>query len=290
MEQLFKYLTQSEDDKKWGLYVNVAGYAEIAPNEKYPPKGHPEGYHFIWEDGRVLDEYQMLYITKGKGVFETRTTKFDVKEGDIILIAPYVWHRYAPDSEDGWREHYIGFNGEIMKSIIDFFDVESPVVYVGYNEQILNAYEELFDLTQQERIGYQQAASGYVLFILGKVRQIVLTQGFANNKIEKIINKSRLYMRAHLTEQFSMQALAEELNISYSLFRSEFKKYTGISPGQYLLQLKIQTAKNLLSNTAFTVKEIAFKSGFESPYYFSKAFRKYTTISPSEFRDKLKRN
>ncbi|MCT4643670.1 MAG: helix-turn-helix transcriptional regulator, partial [Carboxylicivirga sp.] len=80
---------------------------------------------------------------------------------------------------------------------------------------------------------------------------------------------------------------ANKLNISYSLFRTEFKKYTGVSPGQYLLQLKIQMAKNLLSNSQLSVKEVSFKSGFESPYYFSRVFKKHTGHTPTEFKSQM---
>jgi AraC-like DNA-binding protein len=80
--------------------------------------------------------------------------------------------------------------------------------------------------------------------------------------------------------------LAEELGISYSSFRSEFKKYNGIAPGQYLLQLRIQSAKRLLVNASMTVKEIAFATGFESQFYFSKMFKKHVGTSPILFRKK----
>ncbi|TKG94249.1 AraC family transcriptional regulator [Puteibacter caeruleilacunae] len=284
MKQNFKYLTHSEDDEKWGLYLNVAGHAEIAANEYYPPKGHPDEYNFDWNKGRILDEYQLLYIVSGTGIFETRDQKVEVKEGNVIFLYPFQWHRYRPTEETGWTEHYIGFNGSIANQVMEFFS-ESPVQYIGFNEEIYQNYRRIFQLVNDETRGYQQAASGNVLQILGKIRQIILNQSYANDPMEKLINQARLYMRAHMNEQFNLEDLANDLNIGYSLFRGEFKKYTGMSPGQYLLQLKIQMAKNLLSNSDKSVKEISHQIGFESPYYFSRIFKKHVDMSPSEFRE-----
>ena len=67
MKQQFKYLTHSDEDEEWGFYLTVIGRAEIGAQEPYPPKGHPGGYRFSWETGRVLDEYQLLYITQEIG-------------------------------------------------------------------------------------------------------------------------------------------------------------------------------------------------------------------------------
>ena len=105
MKQNFKYLTHSPDDEKWGLYLNVAGHAEIAAHEQYPPSGHPVNYHFNWEDGRILDEFQLLYIIRGSGTFETKSHKTEVKVGSMLLLYPFVWHRYQPKSETGWTEY-----------------------------------------------------------------------------------------------------------------------------------------------------------------------------------------
>ena len=284
MTEPFKYLTYSEDDEKWGLYLNVIGHDEIQPDLKYPPKGHPKNYDFNWKEGRILDEFQIIYITKGSGIFETKTKKFEVKEGNVIFLYPFIWHRYKPDSKTGWTEYYVGFNGESARQMMEFFPSDEPVQYIGFNDEVYQAYLKLIDLVELEKIGYQQIAAGHVQFILGSIRQIVLNHSFADNKIEKIINQARLYMRSNLTRQFSMEEMAQELNISYSLFRSEFKKYTGMPPGQYLLQLRVQSAKYMLTNTDLTVKEIAYAAGFESPYYFSKTFKKHVGTPPVNFR------
>ncbi|QZE13943.1 AraC family transcriptional regulator [Halosquirtibacter laminarini] len=288
MEQSFKYLTYNENDILWGIYANVAGVAVIKPGEKYPPSGHPNNYNFKWENGRILDEFQLLYITQGTGVFETKTKKYNVKEGDTILLFPYEWHRYRPMLETGWTEYYVGFNGGFNNQMMHFFSPDNPVNYIGFNEQVHQSFKIILQLSSEEKIGFQQAIGGQIIYLLGQVRLIVTNNAYANNAIERIINQSRVYMRSNVTENIRMEDLACDLKISYSLFRTEFKKYTGVSPGQYLLQLKIQLAKNLLSNTQMSIKEVSYNSGFESPYYFSRVFKKYTNATPSEFRHRIR--
>jgi hypothetical protein len=112
MEDFFKYTTKSIEDKNWGLYINVAGCANILPGECYPPPGHPSEYSFSWENGRILHEFQINYITSGEGILETRSGKYPVREGSVIIVFPGMWHRYRP-SKTGWKEHYVGFNGTI---------------------------------------------------------------------------------------------------------------------------------------------------------------------------------
>ena len=110
----FKYLTVSENDKDWGVSLSAAGYARIAPKTVYPPKGHPAGYHFDWQHGRIIHEYQIIYITAGGGKFESEATGIlHVNKGTVIFLFPEVWHRYEPDKRTGWDEHWISLNGYI---------------------------------------------------------------------------------------------------------------------------------------------------------------------------------
>ena len=66
-----KYLVATERDAQWGLVVNTVGYDEVGPDEEYPTNGHGDGYYFDVERGRTLDEYQMLYLVEGEGVFSS---------------------------------------------------------------------------------------------------------------------------------------------------------------------------------------------------------------------------
>ena len=157
MEDFFKYTTKSNEDKNWGLYINVAGCANILPGECYPPPGHPSEYSFSWENGRILHEFQINYITSGEGILETKTGNYPVKEGSVIIVFPGMWHRYRP-SKAGWTEHYVGFNGAFANQLFqhEFFAGRNPICQIGFNERLLQSFHELFSLVDMEKAGYQQ--------------------------------------------------------------------------------------------------------------------------------------
>lgn len=152
MQHNFKYLAHNIDDRNWGIYMTVFGSARVEPRSEYPPLGHPNGYHFNWQNGRVLQEYQINYITDGEGMLETREGKHAVREGSVILLKPDMWHRYRPDKNTGWTEHYVGFAGDVAERMIKSTVVlnESPVLHVGYHEEILQDLQEISNLRKQK--------------------------------------------------------------------------------------------------------------------------------------------
>lgn len=285
-DSFVKYINASPLDKEWGLHLTVAGYAKISPSEVYPPKVHPSGYFFTWEKGRILQEYQINYITEGYGTFETSTDQFQVVPGSMLILRPGMWHRYKPDPNTGWNEHYIGFNGEFCSKLFQegFFQTGKPVLYVGFQENILKLFFEIIQQVKDEKTGHQQVCGANTILMLSKILSVVRNQEFAGKTIERKIRKACLFFRENLNTNVNIEELAEELNVGYSYFRQMFRKYTGISPTQYHLSLRIQKAKDLLISTDQSFKEIAIDLGFESYFYFSRIFKDKTGKSPMEFR------
>ena len=76
--------------------------------------------------------------------------------------------------------------------------------------------------------------------------------------------------------------------MSISWFIRNFKEYTGSTPAQYLLSLRISNAQTLLESTSYNITEIANIVGYDNPLYFSRIFKKQIGMSPSEFRKQLK--
>lgn len=286
MKDFFKYLTAGEEDKNWGLYLNVAGKAFIKPNTIYPSIEHPTGYSFSWKNGRILDEYQINYITEGGGILENTRGKFIVKPGTLMIIRKGEWHRYRPNKGNGWIEHYIGFDGMFAKHFLLDNQVLNgqSVIPCNIREDFIDTYYKIFDLVQEEEPGFQQISSGLIIKLLGYIIAFQKQKNFTGKPIEKIIQNARFYIRENLTENIDIENLAKENNIGYSYFRKMFKQYTGVSPHQYHLELKIMRAKELLLASDNTVKEICYKLGFQSEHYFSRFFKQKVGVTPSELR------
>ena len=88
-----KYITENNRDEQWELTVCSVGCQNILPNESYPPKNHENEYIFTPDKGRVIDEYQMLYIVEGSGVLATSSCRqVQIKAGYVFLLFPGEWH------------------------------------------------------------------------------------------------------------------------------------------------------------------------------------------------------
>ncbi|MCG8515028.1 MAG: AraC family transcriptional regulator [Halanaerobiales bacterium] len=286
MKGSFKYLTTGEEDINWGLYLNVVGNAQIQPGTLYPPREHPSGYYFEWATGRVLHEYQLVYITEGAGIFENKHGKYHVKPGCIFIIFPNEWHRYQPVKRTGWIENYVGFSGKIADELLKnpVSSPTQPVIQCGIKEEIIDTYYKIFDLVEKERPGFQQIASGMVVKLLGYIISFQKQKGFSGKPIAKVIEEIRFIMRQNCDKEMNLEKLAADHNVGYSYFRKMFKRYTGVSPGQYHLQLRVMRAKEMLVSSDKSIKEISFELGFQTIHYFSLIFKKKVGMTPSEFR------
>ena len=101
-----------------------------------------------------------------------------------------------------------------------------------------------------------------------------------DDKIEKAID----YMKKNLHIAASLTQLSDGINMSYCHFIRRFKAYTGVTPSQYLINLRLDRAQQLLSETDLQIKEIAGLCGFENEYYFSNFFKDNLNIRPSKYR------
>ena len=287
MINYFKYLPVSRDDENWGLSVLNAGCTHIDHRSNYPFQNHPTCYNFNWDSWRTLDEYQIIYITKGQGVFESQCLKKTVvKAGTLILLFPNEKHRYKPDENTGWDEYWIGVKGSIMDNLLasGYFKTDNPCLFIGFSDTVFDLYNRIIENTKEEKPGYQPMISGAALHLLGACHAALKSDQTGNKEEELIINKSRLLFRSNISNAYSARHAASDLCVGYCWFRKLFKNYTGLSPGQYYLQLKIEKAKNLLISSDLSVKQISNELNFESNFYFSKIFKEKTGLRPTEYR------
>ncbi len=133
----------------------------------------------------------------------------------------------------------------------------------------------------------QAYLSGMLFHILGLVIAASNNKSQAN-KDAQIIQQSKIIMNEYLFEHIQTPEIASKLNIGYSSFRQLFKKETGISPAKYFNELKIMKAKQLLLETSYSVKEIAFMLNEKSSEVFCTLFKKNTGETPSKYRLKSK--
>ena len=205
----------------------------------------------------------------------------------MFLLFPDERHSYHPRQETGWKSYWIGFKGRNMDERVKegFLSVEKPIYHVGYSSEIEQLYKQAYETAVNEPPFAQQMMAGIVNHMVGVMyaleRSIELNKNYTHRDM---IDRARMRIREALESNLTIQQIAEEMSVSYSNFRKLFKEYTGLSPAVYQQDLKLQRAKELLSTTNMSVKEIAYRLNFDSPDYFSAKFKIKTGRKPSEMR------
>ena len=98
-----------------------------------------------------------------------------------------------------------------------------------------------------------------------------------------IVKATKEYLENHYAEEISLEDVAEQVNISPQYFSKLIKKTTGFNFIDWLSMLRVKKAKELLTNSNLTVKEVCFMVGYKDPNYFSRIFKKRIGITPSEY-------
>jgi len=290
-EPHFRYLPVLPSQKKWGLSLTDCGYTVIEPGTAYPPPRHPDAYQFDWKTGRKLDEYQVVYITAGSGVFEAQGVRRQIVEaGDIFFLFPGVWHRYTPDPKTGWTEHWLGFTGDLAKRFLSppFVSPAKPVLQIGVDERLRQCFVGLVDEIIRNPAGTPFSSAGELIKILGIVQELVQGVG-VNRELSMVIREAQNRILRQAASPISFEKMASELGVGYTSFRHRFKQQTGMSPSQFQSSIRINRSKDLLASTDLSISEVAVACGFETVYYFSRSFSQKTGLTPSAFRANSKR-
>jgi AraC-like DNA-binding protein len=283
-----KYLTVSERDKDWQIFCIDAGCNEVPPGVAYPPlpENHPAQYSTHWEKGRILQEFQLIYITKGKGVMKLspRSDTVEIGGGTVFMLFPGTWHWFVPDPDTGWDEHWVGFDGSYPHVLVEkgFFSPACPIFRVGFHEEILEHFDDIIEVVDNQLPGFQQEVGASIMKILARVQTLVRKEQHSS-EAECVVQQAKLLFEKRKYEVIDLEAAARELSVGYTHFRKVFKDYTGLSPYQYFLQIKIRLAKTLLQQDGSSIKEVAAILNFENEYYFSRLFKKKTGLCPTEW-------
>jgi len=286
IDETFRYLSPKQEANHWGLELVSLGQQRVEPGDPYPPPGHPPGYRFSFRKGRILAEIQLLFLTKGRGIFECAGQEARaVGAGDLIVLRPGQWHRYRPDPTVGWTEQWIGFCGPLANRAVDhFLPTDESILTIGLDQQVIACFETALAWMDQPRPGHREIAATQALQILAILRARRLVESAFRIPVEDKLYRAQQLMVNRLREQLEMPQLAREVGMSYSQFRQLFKKHFGDSPGKYLRKVRIQRARDLLLISSASLQEIADATGFSSVYYFSKAFKDEIGRPPGTYR------
>lgn len=281
----FSYIAISEEDEKWQFVCTNAGASEIAPSSFYPPnmEQHPQSHKSV-VTGRILNEYQLIYITKGKGILNTNSRDYEIIPGTIFMVFPGIYHAYKPIYEIGWTEYWVGFRGAYIDILKDegFFSPEKPIFYTGLQNSLIVLFSQILDQVRSQKPFFQLKASSYVLNLIAEILSIERNT-MQHSHSEHLVHQAKFFMEQQIYGEINLNSICDQIGVSTSHLNEVFKNYTGMTPYQYYISIKILKAKELLERQDQPIKEIAFRLGFNDQYYFSRLFKKKTGISPSNW-------
>jgi AraC-like DNA-binding protein len=287
LKGLFWYFPASARDKNWGVYVTTVGTTHVAAHQPYPPTNHPGCYDYKWEIGRVLPVYATVYISKGRGWIDLAPSggRRQIEAGHVILLFPGMWHRYRPDPEVGWDEHWVAFDGEVAKRWMRecSFSPSQPILKSRNEGALLESFNYLIELGQQGPAALQQLLAAQVHRILATLYSGQQTE-LGGDLAASMLRAAQVRMQEEFATDLDLQQLARQLNVSYSWFRHAFVQQTGFSPHQYLVELRLAHARSLLTQSALKIKEVAARSGFPDEHYFSRIFKAKAGLTANEWR------
>ena len=234
------------------------------------------------------DQFELLYFLDGKGQIIEDDETLDFDKGFFHMVPPEDAHQIDPDPDEKNLSYY-----NMLLEISDGRKA-APVnrncsrlrgSLIG--EQYRPFFDELYYKMNHPHPLMTESAG---LQILSFLYEIIAGENILNDRNIEIcpnfhIRKAQLYIHQHLFLPFSLKDICHEMQISEEYLIRIFKKYLGTTPMRYLTDQKIETARNLLTETGMSIKEISWKLKFTDQYHFSRVFKKITGYCPSDYRN-----
>lgn len=200
-----------------------------------------------------------------------------VQAGDIYILRQNEEQRYHSDPVSPMKKIWVNYEAEYISAMLSAYGIESGIYR---SESARRYFERVYEATQRGSAdnyvyyAISECIHGIIHSVAAEMRQ---TEGADVYRIREALN-------AAVYEKLTLDGLSAELHISKSNIIRVFKKQYGITPYEYLLGLKIDTAKLLLRNTRMTVGEIAERVQISDQHYFSTLFLDRVGLRPKDYR------
>ena len=250
--------------------------------------------HFVYCAGYALnrnsyDSILIMYVRSGSCTVHASGGDVNVASGQTVLINCYEPHGY--ESNEGWEADWIHVDGA---AAIKYYEYLSRI-YDSAAPVFCGEPTGLAALIAAFSCGKIPAEASMSMMITGMLADFSRGAEDKSNDnkdtaLSPVNDKDSIsavtsYINSHFTEELSVDALASLASLSRFYFIRLFKKRTGCTPHEYLINTRLNHAKYLLKNTNLTIKEICFASGFADESRFCTCFRDCEGVRPSEYRE-----
>ncbi len=291
----FGYFPVSAHAIATGFYLTGAGVEHVGANQPYPIPTHPDMYDFNWNAGRILPEYQLVFIFSGRGEFESHATGLvPLRPGTVIFLLPDVWHRYRPDQAKGWADYWISFNGTIPHRWQEagILSAATAIQPVRRTQVALAALAEILSVaihTPENSLSASFAALGLLAELISDLTSAGAASALDNEQQagihtgDVLIHKALEMIWNHSHRNLSVTLIARRLGVTRRTLERHFKSHHQ-SALKELTECRISRAKLMLENTHLPIKRIAQAAGFTSPTHMATAFRRELHTTPGKVR------
>lgn len=227
-------------------------------------------------------DYQMLYVANGQAYFTVDGTEHTVTAGQLVLYRPGDYQAYHYHAADRTQVYWLHFTGAQAAALVP---TDMPrLMTVGSVTQMTRLWELIIEELQQQREGFEELCALYLQEMLLLMQRRLHNTGDAAETMRAEISAARTYFAEHYRESINVRAYAAERHFTVGWFIREFRRYVGVTPLQYVIDLRMARAQELLSHSDCPIAQIAALVGYDNPLYFSRLFRGRTGMSPLQYR------
>lgn len=241
----------------------------------------PSGWHTKLN---TYDHYIIHYILTGKGTYYAPSGAHPVNTHDLFLIKPSESIHYQADRLEPWTYYWVGFNGTEIPGILNLCGFSDSTLVRSYDrdnrfQKVMErlAYPTANGISQE----YELLGNLYHMFSLlietHTCEPLAKSVQYLNTAIEFIQQK---YSYGDLRVSDVADYVGIDRTYLYRIFYEAFQ----MSVQDFILDLRMKKAKNLLKHADSSIGLVAYNCGFESQSYFSTTFRKRFGISPLQYR------
>lgn len=250
---------------------------------------HQGGYHYqgrkhFTEREHDCGMYYLLFTIDGNGSLKYENETYNLKKGSIFYVDANTYHYYKTGNLGYWKYCYINLYGRGCKMFYDLMFHKGFRIINSLNiEDTLKLFDNIYALIEkhsyEDNIKISEMLSSFLHDITGKAYKSDAGE-FTQWNMQYAIK----YMESNFAKDITITEIANEFNVSNEYFIRQFKAHTGISPYRYLINLRLNLAKNLLISLNRPIFEIATLAGFNGVANMLYCFNKYEKISPNDYR------
>lgn len=247
---------------------------------------HSSIYNWSGIERKDQGKYIFQYTLSGHGEISIDGRTFKVGAGQAFIVSsPGNYHYYFPKDAEKWEFLYLTLYGNEAKRCWDYVkETDNQIVRFHPESTPIKLLKKIYDDAKERKItnAYEGSSIAYH-FIMELYVYLSNLDKLMEDWSEGII-RAALFARNYYQEDISSDEMAEASQLSKYHFSRLFKKETGVTPVQYLTNIRLQKATELLQHTKYTVDEIAQLVGYKNANYLSKVTRKQIGKSPGQIR------